>query len=66
MPAAFRIRLRPVAPDEVFRPQPLAVRQLDVDAGAVLRETRHLALAIDRHRQLGDPAGQDLLEAFLR
>ena len=54
-----------VAPDEVFRPQRPAVGQLDVDAGVVLREARHLAPAIDRHRQLVDPAGQDLLDAVL-
>ena len=54
-----------VAPDEVFRPQRLAVGQLDVDAGVVLRETGHLASAIDRHRQLADPAGQDALDVVL-
>ena len=54
-----------VAPDEILRPQRLAVGQLDVDAGAVLRETRHLTSAIDRHRQLADPAGQDALDVVL-
>src|SRR5687767_9619389 len=54
-----------VAPDEIVRPQRLAVGQLDVDAGVVLRETGHLTSAVDRHRQLADPAGQDLLEAVL-
>ena len=54
-----------VAPDEIFRPQRLAVGQLDVDAGVVLRETRHLTSAIDRHRQLADPAGQDALDVVL-
>ena len=54
-----------VAPDEVLRPQRPAVGQLDVDAGLVLREARHLASAIDRHRQLADPAGQDALDVVL-
>ena len=30
-----------VAPDEIVRPQRLAVGQLDIDAGVVLREARH-------------------------
>ena len=47
-----------VAPDEIFRSQRLAVGHLDVDAGFVLRETRHLTSAIERHRELADPAGQ--------
>ena len=55
-----------VAPGEVFRPQRPAVGQLDVDAGAVLRETRHVTSAVDRHLQLVHPAGQDLLEAVLQ
>ena len=54
-----------VASDEILRPQRLAVGQLDVDAGVVLRETRHLTSAIDRHRQLVDPAGQDALDVVL-
>ena len=54
-----------VAPDEIFRPQRPAVGDLDVDAGVVLRETRHLASAIDRHRQLADPAGQYALDVVL-
>ena len=54
-----------VAPDEVLRPQRPAVGQLDVDAGVVLREPRHLTSAIDRHRQLADPAGQDALDVLL-
>ena len=54
-----------VAPDEVLCPQRLAVGQLDVDAGVVLRETRHLKAAVDRHRQLADPAGQDALDVVL-
>ena len=54
-----------VAPGEILRPQRLAVGQLDVDAGVVLRETRHLTSAIERHRQLADPAGQDALDVVL-
>ena len=54
-----------VAPDEILRPQRLAVGQLDVDAGVVLREARHLTSAVDRHRQLADPAGQDALDVVL-
>ena len=54
-----------VAPDEIFRPQRLAVGQLDVDAGVVLREARHFTSAIDRHRQLADPLGQDALDVVL-
>ena len=66
MPADLRTRLRPPSqPDEIFRPQRLAIGQLDVDAGVVLRETGHLASAVDRHRQLVDPAGQDALDVVL-
>ena len=54
-----------VAPDEILRPQRLAVGQRDVDAGFVLRETRHLTSAIDRHRQLADPAGKNALDVVL-
>ena len=66
MPAALTDQTASsVAPDEIFRPQRLAVGQLDVDAGVVLREARHLTPAIDRHRQLADPAGQDALDVVL-
>jgi hypothetical protein len=54
-----------VAPDEIIRPQRPAVGQLDVHAGVVLREPRHLTSAIDRHRQLVDPAGQYALDVVL-
>ena len=54
-----------VASDEVLRAQRPAVGQRDVDAGVVLREPCHLAPAIDRHRQLVDPAGQDALDVIL-
>src|SRR5919112_883954 len=54
-----------VAPDEIFRPQRPAIGQLDVDAGVVLHETRHLTSAIDRHPQLADPAGQRALDVVL-
>ena len=44
MPAALRTRLRPPSqPTRYSRPQRPAVGQLDVDAGVVLREARHLA-----------------------
>src|SRR5918995_2719098 len=54
-----------VAPDEIFRSQRLAVGELDVDAGVVLRETRHFTSTIDRHRQLAYPAGQYALDVVL-
>src|SRR5262245_57542675 len=54
-----------VAADEVARPQRSAVGQLDVDAAVVLYEAGHLVSAVDRHRQLVDPAGQNLLESVL-
>ena len=54
-----------VAPDEVLRPQRLAVGQLDIDAGVVLREPRRLTFAVDRHGQFVDPAGQDALDVVL-
>ena len=54
-----------VAPDEILRPQRAAVAQLDIDAGVVLREARHLNAAIDRHLELVDPAGEDPLDVVL-
>ena len=36
-----------VAPDEILRPQRLALGQLDLDAGVVLREAAHLTPVID-------------------
>ena len=54
-----------VAPDEILRPQRLAVGQIDVDAAVVLREARHLMSVIDPHRQLGDPGGHDPLDLVL-
>jgi hypothetical protein len=48
-----------------LRPQRLAVGQLDVDARVVLRETGHVTPAMDRHRQLADPAGQYALDVVL-
>ncbi len=56
---------RMLAPDEILRPQRRAVRQLDVDAGVVLREPHHFTFAIDRHLKLVDPAGQDALDVVL-
>jgi len=43
----------------------MAVGQLDVDAGVVLRDAGHLAFAIDRYGQLFDPAGQEAFDMFL-
>ncbi len=54
-----------VAPDEVFRPQRLAVGHLDLDPGAVLDEPHHFTFSIDRHLELADPAGQDALDVVL-
>ena len=66
MPADLRIRLRPPSqPTRYSARSDVAVGERDVDAGVVLRETRHLASAIDRHRQLADPFGQDALDVVL-
>src|SRR5262245_39107109 len=54
-----------VAPDEISRPQRLTVSQFDIDAGVVLRDSRHFPSAIDRHRKLADPAGQYALDVLL-
>jgi hypothetical protein len=56
----------PVAPDEIFRAQRLAARQLDVDAGVILRETGHLTFAIDRNAELAGPARERALDVDLR
>ena len=66
MPAALRTALRPPShPTRYSRPEQLTVRPADVDAGGVLSETRHLASAVDRHRQLVDPVGQYPLDVVL-
>ena len=54
-----------VAPDQILRAQGTAVGQLDVHAVRVLRETGDRAPAMDGHGQLGDPLGQDELDAVL-
>src|SRR5205814_3200043 len=60
-----------VAPGQIVRPQRLeplalvAVGELHVDAGVVLRETRHLNAVVDRHPQLADPACQYALDVVL-
>ena len=54
-----------VAPDEIFRPQRLAIAELDVNAGVVLHETGHFAFAINRYRQFVDPAGEYALDVGL-
>src|SRR5207253_6433582 len=56
----------PVATDQILRPQRCAVRQRDIDAAVVLRETGHLAFAQDGNAQLVEPAGQDALEPALQ
>ena len=54
-----------VGTDEIPRPKRLAARQLDLDAGVVLREAPHLAFVIDPYRQLGEPSGHDPLDPVL-
>ncbi len=54
-----------VAPDEILCPQRLAVGEHDVGAGVILRETRDVTSAIDRHRQLPDPLGKNALGVLL-
>ena len=54
-----------IAPDEIFRPQRLTIAELDVDAGLVLREARHLVAVGDGHRQFVDPAGEYALDLVL-
>jgi hypothetical protein len=54
-----------VAADEIPGPQRLATRQLDVDAGVVLREPGRLNPVVDPHRQFGDPGGHDPLDLVL-
>src|SRR5262249_49702188 len=54
-----------VAPDEILGPQRLAAGQLDVDPGVVLCEGCHRTSAVNRHRQLIDPAREDALDVIL-
>ena len=54
-----------VAADEILRPQRAAVGQRDVHAGVVLREPVTSHSAMDRHRQLPDPVGQDAFDVVL-
>ena len=54
-----------IAPDEIARPQPHAIEELDGDAGIVLHETRHLSAAVDRHPEFADPPGEDAFDVFL-
>jgi hypothetical protein len=54
-----------VTADEISRPDRPASSQLDIDAGVVLRQPRHLPSAIDRHRQLAGPIGQYALDVLL-
>ena len=55
-----------VAADEVLRSKRPAVGQLDVDAGVVLSEAHHFALAKDRNPELNDPVRQNGLEEALK
>jgi hypothetical protein len=54
-----------VAPHEILRPHRAAVGKLNLDAGVGLHEACHLTSAVDRDRQLVDPAGQDALDVLL-
>jgi hypothetical protein len=54
-----------IAPDEIPRPQRLAVGPPDINPAVVLREARHLTPVVDAHRQLGDPGGHDPLDLVL-
>ena len=66
MPAALRTRLRPPShPTRYCARRRWPSDTLDVDAGVVLREAGHLTSAIDRHRQLADPAGEYALDVVL-
>ena len=66
MPAVLRTRLRPPSqPTRYCARSDVPSDSVDVDAGVVLREAGHLASAIDRHRQLADPVGEDALDALL-
>src|SRR4051812_32650266 len=55
-----------IATDEVHRAERAAVGERDVDAGVVLRERGHFALAIERDLQLADPLREEALDALLR
>lgn len=54
-----------VAADEVPRSQQSAAGKLDVHAAAVLRETGRLAAAVELHRQLANPPGEDAIDMLL-
>src|SRR5262249_61133323 len=54
-----------VAADELSGPQRSAPGQPDSDPGLALHKTGHLASAIDRNRQLVDPAGKDAFDVLL-
>ena len=66
MPAALRTRLRPPShPTRYCALSDWPSDSVDVDAGVVLREAGHFASAVERHRQLADPAGEDALDVLL-
>ena len=54
-----------VAPDEILRPQALAIGQGDVHAAVVLVEAGHLDAVVDGDLQLADPAREDALDVLL-
>ena len=54
-----------IAAHEILRPERLTVGERDIDAAVVLREAGHITSAIDRHRQLTDPLGQNALDMVL-
>ena len=54
-----------VAPDDVLRPQPVAVGQLDVDTGVVQRDARDLSPAVDVDREIVSPSAQEALDVVL-
>jgi hypothetical protein len=66
MSADFRTTLRPPShPDQIIRPQRTTVGQFDIDAGAILSDTRDLTSVINRNAQFVDPAGQYALDVVL-
>ena len=66
MPAVLRTRLRPPShPTRYCARSDWPSDSVDVDAGVVLREAGHFTSAIERHRQLADPAGEDALDVLL-
>jgi len=66
MPAALADQAASsVTADDVARSQRRVAGQLDVDAGAVLREAHHLTGTKGQNAELTDPVSQDALEVAL-